>query len=166
MKNKKEKIKLTKKSCFKNFLISHITKEYINWLNDKRVVKFTEQRFFKHDESSVKKFVLKNLNSKKNYLFGIFFKKKHVGNIKLGPIDKKYKKSDISYIIGKSRLWNKGIATKSIAMISSFAFKILNIKTLRAGSYLSNIGSIKVLEKNGLSFQNILPKIKKNNFFG
>ena len=103
-------------------MISHITKEYINWLNDKRVVKFTEQRFFKHDESSVKKFVLKNLNSKKITYSEFFFKKKHVGNIKLGPIDKKYKKSDISYIIGKSRLWNKGIATKSIAMISSFRF--------------------------------------------
>ena len=46
MKNKKEKIKLTKKNLvLKTFLISHITKEYINWLNDKRVVKFTEQRF-------------------------------------------------------------------------------------------------------------------------
>ena len=166
MKNKKEKIKLTKKNLvLKTFLISHITKEYINWLNDKRVVKFTEQRFFKHDESSVKKFVLKNLNSKKNYLFGIFFKKKHVGNIKLGPIDKKYKKSDISYIIGKSRLWNKGIATKSIAMISSFAFKILNLKTLRAGSYLSNIGSIKVLEKNGFVFSKYSTKNKKKIIF-
>ena len=129
-----------------------------------RGCKITEQRFFKHDESSVKKFVLKNLNSKKNYLFGIFLKK-HVGNIKLGPIDKKYKKSDISYIIGKSRLWNKGIATKSIAMISSFAFKILNLKTLRAGSYLSNIGSIKVIEKNGFVFSKFSIKNKKKIIF-
>ena len=128
-------------------------------------IKYTEQRFFKHDESSVKKFVIKNLNSKNNYLFGIFFKKKHVGNIKLGPINKKYKKSDISYIIGKSKLWNKGIATNSISMISSFAFKVLNLKTLRAGSYLSNIGSIKVLEKNGFVFSKFSIKNKKKIIF-
>lgn len=58
MKNNKENIKLTKKNLvLKIFLINHITKEYINWLNDKKVVKYTEQKFLKHNESSVKKFV-------------------------------------------------------------------------------------------------------------
>jgi len=166
MKNNKENIKLTKKNLvLKIFLINHITKEYINWLNDKKVVKYTEQRFLKHNESSVKKFVSKNLNSKKNYLFGIYFKKKHVGNIKLGPINKKSKKSDISYIIGKRKLWNKGIATNSISMVSSFAFKVLNLKTLRAGSYLSNIGSIKVLKKNGFVFSKFSTKNNKKTIF-
>ena len=57
-------------------------------MNNKSIVKYTEQRYYKHTEQSVKKFVDKKFKSKNNFLFGIFFHKKHIGNIKLGPIIK------------------------------------------------------------------------------
>ncbi len=149
----------------------NVSKNYVDWMNNKSIVKYTEQRYYKHTEQSVKKFVDKKFKSKNNFLFGIFFHKKHIGNIKLGPIIKIRKTSDISYIIGFKKYWNKGIASISVALVTTFAFKILKLKTLRAASYLDNLGSIYVLKKNGYVFsryskirnRKIVFLIKKNN---
>ena len=94
---------------------------------NKEIVKYTEQRHFKHNSRSVKKFVSEKYKSNKDFLFGIYYKNKHVGNIKLGPLNERQKKSDISYIIGYKKFWNKGIASKSIDLISEFAFKTLKL---------------------------------------
>jgi len=151
--NKKKLIlKKNKKLVLKILQVKDVSSSYVRWLNNKEIVKYTEQRHFKHNSRSVKKFVSEKYKSNKDFLFGIYYKNKHVGNIKLGPLNERQKKSDISYIIGYKKFWNKGIASKSIDLISEFAFKTLKLKILRAGAYLENPGSIKVLKKNGYSF--------------
>ena len=82
-----------------------------------------------------------------------FFKKKktvlkHVGNIKLGPINKIHKSAEVSYIIGNKNFWKKGIATKSVKQIVKIAKKKFKLKKLIAGCYENNYGSIKVLKNN------------------
>ena len=54
--NNKNKVKL------KILRKHHISKEYINWLNDYEVVKFTNQKFKKHNYTNVEKFVYANNN--------------------------------------------------------------------------------------------------------
>ena len=66
-------------------------------LND--VVKYTEQRHLKHSYNSVCDFVEKKLVSEDSLLFGIFFSKIHIGNIKLGPISFANKRSELRYFI-------------------------------------------------------------------
>ena len=87
-----------------------VTENYINWLNDYEVVKYTEQRHLKHSYDSVCQFVEQKLFSKENYLFGIYYDKKHIGNVKLGPISFSNKKSEISYFIGEKKHWGKRIS--------------------------------------------------------
>ena len=73
-----------------------ITDKYVDWMNDYEVVKFTEQRFHHHDKSKIKKFIIEKLLSENDFLFGIYFKNEHIGNIKIGPINWRYKNSEIS----------------------------------------------------------------------
>ena len=89
-----------------------ISVDYINWMNNKRVIKFTEQRFVKNTKKKIIKFV-EEKKSKIEYLFGIYSveKKVHIGNIKLGPINNIHKYAEISYIIGNLQYQNKGFAT-------------------------------------------------------
>ena len=75
-----------------------IRKNYINWMNDPKIHKYTEQKYEKHTKSKIKKFVMKANKSKNNILYGIFAKNIHIGNIKLGNINKIHKTADISYL--------------------------------------------------------------------
>lgn len=130
----------------------NISGDYIKWMNDYDVVKYTEQRFKKNSFRDIKKFILQKNKSKIDYLYGIFFKEKnslvHIGNIKLGPINKNHMTADVSYIIGKKIFWKKGIASFALRKIIEIARKKFKLKKLIAGCYENNFGSIKVLKKN------------------
>ncbi len=147
MKKKKKNYLILKKLNSKNINI-----EYLKWMNDKEVTKFTEQRFKKHSLLDIKNFVREKNKSKNEFLYGIFIKKKsilkHVGNIKLGPINKIHKSAEISYIIGNRNFWKMGIGTDAVKAIVKIAKKKFKLKKLVAGCYENNLGSIKVLKNN------------------
>ena len=138
-----------------------ISVDYINWMNNKRVIKFTEQRFVKNTKKKIIKFVEEKKKSKIEYLFGIYSvekKKVHIGNIKLGPINNIHKYAEISYIIGNLQYQNKGFATQAIKKILVIAKKKYKLKKIIASVYSPNIASRKVLEKNKFKLEGIIKK--------
>ncbi len=57
--------------------------------------------------------------------------------------------AELGYWLGK-RFWGKGITTAAIAWTIDYAWRTLNVERLYAEVFSSNIGSQRVLEKNGL----------------
>ena len=106
-----------------------ISKKYLSWMNDQEVHKYTEQKYKKHSFLDIRNFVKKN-ESKNEFLYGIFLKekklKKHIGNIKLGPINTTHKTAEISYFIGEKKFWGKGLTTLAISEIIKIAKKKRN----------------------------------------
>ena len=126
-----------------------VSEEYVGWMNDYEVVRYTEQRFYTHTAEGVKKFVSDKLTSKTDFLFGMYYDNAHIGNIKLGPIDVFHGAADVSFIIGDKDFWGKGLAVEAIQRVIQFSFNDLKLKRLTAGYYIVNAGSKKVLEKCG-----------------
>jgi len=135
----------------------HIGSSYLNWMNSYEVHKYTEQKYEKHTKSKIKKFVKTVNKSKNNMLYGIFVKNIHIGNIKLGNINKIHKTADISYFIGEEKYMGKGYTTIAIKQILAYSKKI-GLRKIIAGCYSINKGSIKVLRKNGFKREGVLKK--------
>ena len=131
---------------------------YVSWLNNKQIVKFTEQKGMVHSLESVKQYVNEKFLSENEYLFGIYKKSKHIGNIKLGPVDFVHKTAEISFFIGQVDEWGKGIMTKVINKLVTHAFENLGIEKISAGCYDENLGSKKVLIKCGFKIEGIKVK--------
>lgn len=77
-----------------------------------------------------------------------------------------YRKSaEIGYWIGEP-FWGRGIATQAIGLLACHAFEKLALVRLYAGIFEYNVGSMRVLEKNGFLKEGILQKaIFKNEKF-
>jgi|TARA_B100001093_G_C26811055_1_gene1007602 [ribosomal protein S5]-alanine N-acetyltransferase len=135
----------------------HVTNEYVEWMNDKTIHNFTEQKYLTTKRKDVSKYVTSKNNSKDEFLFGIFAKKnnKHIGNIKLGPVNKFHKRAEISYFIGSKEYLKKSYGYFAIQEIIKFAKK-KGIKKLKAGCYSNNLPSVKVLMKNGFKLEGVL----------
>ena len=137
-------------------LTKDISNKYLTWMNDLEVHRYTEQKNTKHSLTKIRKFVKEKNKSKDEFLYGIFLKRNnlntHIGNIKLGPVNFLHKIGDISYFIGERELWGKGYTTLAIKEIIKIAKK-MGLKKLKAGLYEMNIGSKKVLEKNGFKIE-------------
>ena len=133
----------------------NISLNYLKWMNDTDVQKYTEQRFKRHSLKDIRNFVQNKNSSKDEFLFGIFIKKKrlfHIGNIKLGPINFIHKTAFISYFIGEKSFWGKNYGSKAISEIIKIAKK-KKLKKLKAGVYEQNLASQKVLKKNGFEIE-------------
>ena len=127
-----------------------VNDEYLRWMNDYEVVKYTESRFFPHTFESLNKY-LSSIDNYHNIAFAIIdtAENKHIGNIKLGNINYIHGFADIGIIIGNKDFWGKGIATEAIDLLVEYSFKRLNLRRLIAGAYMENSGSIKAFEKVG-----------------
>lgn len=127
------------------------TDEYINWMNDYEIVKYTDSKVMLHTKESIQEFIKIGIDSTRNYIFGIVDKKthRHIGNIKLGSINWQHRYGDIGLIIGLSEYHGRGIATEAISLVSEFAFKQLGLHRVISGAYENNIGSIRAFEKSG-----------------
>ena len=132
------KIKLVK------FNKKFITKKYISWLNNKKLIKYSDQRLKKHTYESCKLY-LQNTKRNKDLFFAVVEKttKKHVGNIYV-KMDKVNNTGDIRILIGEGSkgygfdAWNSAIKV----------LKKMNIRKITGGTISINKAMIKIFKKS------------------
>lgn len=139
------------KLYLKPFTVGDVTEEYIGWLNDPEVNQFLESRFEHHTLESSRVYVEKISQNPANIFLAIMSKDtgRHIGNIKLGPIDSHHKVGSIGLMIGDKNSWGKGLATEAVKLLTDYAFDTLKLHKVTAGAYENNAGSIKIFLKLG-----------------
>jgi [ribosomal protein S5]-alanine N-acetyltransferase len=137
---------------------------YLNWMKNNEITKYLESRWLLQNKNTLKAFVKETNNSNHSIIFGIFLIKnsEHIGNIKIGPINRYHSYADIGYIIGEQSAWNKGYSTEAVNLIVKYAFDDLGLNKCTAGVYSTNIASSKVLEKSGFVKEGCFKKHLKN----
>jgi len=128
-----------------------VTEAYVRWLNDPETVRFTEARHATHTLESVRAYVAACAAREGDHLLGIFELAgcRHVGNIKIGPVNPRHKSASMGLIIGEKARWGRGYATEAIALAARYAFTALGLHKLTAGVIEGNEGSLRAFEKNG-----------------
>jgi [ribosomal protein S5]-alanine N-acetyltransferase len=134
---------------------SDVNDDYYRWMNDREVTQFLESRFFPNSIEGLRKYVESKAFDRDNIFLAIVTKEddRHIGNIKLGPINWIHRTGDIGILIGEKDCWGKGYAAEAIGLIAEYAFRILNLKKVTASAYDINKGSIKAFVKAGFEIE-------------
>lgn len=132
-----------------------VTERYVNWMNDIHITQYLESRFAPVTLEQLRDFVESMRQSTDNYFFAILDTAtgEHIGNIKVGPINRHHLRAPIGLVVGEPSAWGKGVATTAIRMISQWAFSDLGLHKLVAGAYAANRGSIRAFEKAGFRLE-------------
>lgn len=138
----------------------HVSEAYVGWLNDPKINRYLESRFAVQDRATVEAFVASMLASENNLFLGIADREldRHVGNIKLGPIDRRHNLGEIGIMIGDRQAWGLGIGTRAISLLAEIAAAELGLRKLTAGCYGSNGASRKAFEKAGFHVEAVRPR--------
>lgn len=138
---------------------SDVGEEYCKWMNDKKVVQYTESRFVKHTIQSIQNYVESHRNDENSILLAIVKKdgNKHIGNIKI-HINRQHLFADIGILIGDKNSWGMGYATEAITLVVKYAKESLGLHKLIAGSYVTNPGSIKAFKNAGFVEEGLFKK--------
>lgn len=134
---------------------SDVNENYYRWMNNPTITDFLESRFYPNSIEKLKEYVEGKLTDTNNIFLAIVLKEnnRHIGNIKLGPINWNHRFGDIGIIIGENDCQGKGLATEAIMLLSKHAFETLNLHKITAGAYDSNIGSVKAFQKAGFEVE-------------
>ncbi|MBB4842417.1 RimJ/RimL family protein N-acetyltransferase/methionyl-tRNA formyltransferase [Paucibacter oligotrophus] len=133
---------------------------YLGWLNDPLVNQYLEVRHAPPGSVAELRQFVRDVNvSPDNLLLGMFTQngQHHIGNIKLGPINRLHRRAEIGIVCGDRAEWGKGYATTAIRLLSDFAEQHLDLQRLSAGCYAGNGGSLRAFQKAGFTLEATLP---------
>jgi [ribosomal protein S5]-alanine N-acetyltransferase len=124
---------------------------YVNWMNDPEVVQYLESRWCAHTLDSIRNYVRQMNESSSDFLYGIFLTKtgRHIGNIKIGEINRIHKFANIGLLIGEKSCRGRGFGTQAIILATEIAFRELHLNCLTAGIYSNNQSSYRAFLKAG-----------------
>jgi ribosomal-protein-alanine N-acetyltransferase len=125
---------------------------YLGWLSDPSINLHLEVRFSPPQSVNELQLFIADANmSAHTLMLGIFLKKdhRHIGNIKLGPVDWNHMTGELGFLIGDKTQWGKGYTSKAISLLAEYAFTQLGLAKLTAGLYVENEGSRRALLNAG-----------------
>lgn len=124
---------------------------YLAWMNDAGTTRFLESRFAPHTHDSLVAYVRAQAADPASMFAGIFLHEadRHIGNLKLGPIDERHGTADVGIVIGEQDCRGHGYAAEAIALITAHATATLGLRKLTAGCYAPNEASARAFERAG-----------------
>lgn len=132
------------------FAESDITESYVGWLNDPQVVRFSNQRFRKHDRDSSRAY-LASFEGTDN----LFLAVRRAGEGDLigtltayvaGP----HGTADVGIMMGNAALWGQGWGQDAWNTLVDWLLSEAGLRKVTAGTLACNIGMLRVFERAGM----------------
>lgn len=135
--------------------VNDVSERYIRWLNDPSVNQFLETRHQEQTYESCHSFVNYCNTCPNEHLFGIFsgIDDLHIGNAKIGFINQRYLKGELSLFIGDQKFLGKGIGCEVVHALTAFGFRQLGLMKIEAGCYEENIASLRTFLRIGYAIE-------------
>ncbi|MFZ5555041.1 MAG: GNAT family N-acetyltransferase [Bacteroidota bacterium] len=135
----------------KKVSVDDMDDRFLSWFQDDDLMKYYTNSRQKITREKILENITEGENSGTSYTYGIFYKENDIiiGTLKLGPITKAHKISDLVILIGDKDYHGKGLAVEAIRLGNRLAFEEYDIRKLYGGMYESNISSIKAYTNAG-----------------
>lgn len=140
---------------FKRVSKDHISEEYVNWINDPEVNMYLETRG-NYTLDLLKDYVEQQYD-KEIYFWAIHLKssKKHIGNIKIDPINKETNIGDYGILIGDKSNWRKGYSKEATLRILDYSFNEIKLSKIKLGVIEDNVNALNLYKKIGFKTDEI-----------
>lgn len=150
----------TKRLILRKIKIDDIEEMYA-YGSDKEVAKYVTWETHKSidDTKQFVEFVLNKYKNKQVAPWGIEYKEngKFIGTIDFVWWEPNNKGAEIGYAISKD-YWGKGLTTEAAKEVVKFGFEKMDLVRIQAKSSAENLGSQRVMEKVGMTFEGTLRK--------
>ena len=123
-----------------------------------RFVKWNQHQSLAETEAFVE-FILNNYKKKSLAPWGMEYKKtgKIIGTVDLASWNPTHQSAEIAYCIHQG-YWGCGLTTEAAKSVIAFGFSNMDLIRIQARCFVANIGSERVMEKLGMTFEGIIRK--------
>lgn len=123
--------------------------QYVTW-NTHRSIEDTQEFI---------KFALERYQNKQVAPWGMEYKEtgKLIGTIDFISWNQKHKTAEIGYVLSED-YWSKGLTTEAAKAVIDYGFSNMDLARIQARCFVQNVGSSRVMEKAGMTFEGIIRK--------
>lgn len=145
----------SKRLFLKPLSIQHLSDEYVSWLNDIEVYSFLETGG-NYTIEKLEEF-LKEQDKKKILFWAIHLKvsDKHIGNIKIDPINEIQNSGEYGIMMGDRTEWGKGYAKEASLIVINYCFNELKLWKITLGVIEKNTNAVRLYEKLGFKVEKL-----------
>ena len=151
----KSEIIITQKLILRPFSKEIVNNNYLNWLNDKEITSYLEING-DYSIEMLNNYVDSMINNKV-LIWSIYIKNcnKHIGNIKIDPINFKHGLGEYGILMGCKEEWGKGYAFEASTEVIKYCFSNLGIRKITLGVIKDNVAAYKLYLKLGFKTEGI-----------
>jgi [ribosomal protein S5]-alanine N-acetyltransferase len=151
----------TERLIIQKFTEEYLTNNYVDWLNDNDIVRYSDQRFKKHSIDTCRQY-WQSFKGSPNEFWAILekcsHKMHHIGNLTT-YVDENHGLVDISIMIGDKSLWGQGYGLEAWSGMCKYLLGIDSTRKITAGTLAVNTPMLKIFKKSGM----VKDGIRKNN---
>jgi [ribosomal protein S5]-alanine N-acetyltransferase len=142
----------------KPFRARDISPEYVDWLNDTLVVKYSNQRFTNHSLESCKAY-LATFDGTLNRFIKIVQKDdgRFVGTMTV-YVSTPHQTVDVGILIGCPSVWGKGVGQDSWNTLLRWLLEQPSVRKITAGAMRCNKAMVKIMERSGMILEAVRPQ--------
>ena len=149
----------TEEYYLERLTLEHLSQEYVDWMNDNQVNQFLESGG-NYTLDMLKDF-LTDVSNQDIYFWAVMdkFNDKHIGNIKIDPINFKHGWGEYGILIGDKTYWGKGVGFEVSKAVIDYCFEgNLKLRKINLGVRAENKGAIALYKKLGFEIEGIYKK--------
>ena len=135
----------------KEIEIEELTDPVMAWFSDSELMKYYTNSRRVITKDTLVASIERGKRDGDTFTYGIYDIEREllIGTLKLGPINKIHKTSDLATLIGDRSFLGKGLAPEAIRLRVELAFSVYDLRKLYGGMYASNVASIKAYCRAG-----------------
>ena len=164
MEHKGTKVLQTERLILRPWREDDAEEAFANWMNDSDVTRYLT--WTPHEDVAFTRTLFRSWEEKsKNpdyYHWAIVLREGNIliGDINLMKVEEYSERAEIGYCMGKP-WWGRGIMTEAFSEVLRFCFEEVGFYRLSGSHAAANIGSSRVMEKCGLSYEGTRRKIQR-----
>jgi ribosomal-protein-alanine N-acetyltransferase len=141
----------TKRLRIVPFSEEYLTEQYVNWLNDPEVVRFSENRHRPHTVESCRQY-LHSFGGTDNRFWAVLRAEaglEHIGNMN-AYVDKANQLADVGILIGEKSCWGKGYGLEAWLGVCDYLFRQAGMRKVSAGALCTNRSMLSIMHRAGM----------------
>jgi RimJ/RimL family protein N-acetyltransferase len=142
-----------KQTELRPFCVDDISTEYLGWLADPEVVRFSTQRFCTHTRESALAY-LNSFTGSGNLFLAIRLAETQrlVGTI-TAYRSEAHQTADMGLLIGDRGCWGKGIGLDAWSTLLDYLLNLCRLRKVSGGTLRCNVGMVRIMERSGMQLE-------------
>jgi RimJ/RimL family protein N-acetyltransferase len=137
----------------RSFAEDDITSDYVGWLNDPLVTRFSNQRFHTHSRESCRIY-LRSFSGTDNLFLNVrkLDDGKPIGTM-TAYVSPQHGTADLGILIGDRSVWGQGYGQDAWDTLAKYLATLPGMRKITAGTLARNEAMIRIVERSGMELE-------------